>query len=338
MGNSGLKRKTERRDNENKQLRNYNFETYGESITGNCPLCGEEKFSSWRFELLLCKSCSIVFSPKVWTLGIEEQMEDKFFGSHYVERKVSFWVDLFEGLNNRRVIRRLARLHLTGKRLLEIGVGSGSFLSYARKAGFYVTGCDLSPSISRKVEQRHGIPVRCCKIEDLAEGERYDIVVANHVLEHVQRPISFLSSINRVLNEGGVVHIAVPNLRCWEARLPGWIGYQPYHLLYFSPETLKIAIEQAGLYLEKSITHESFSGWFLAILRTCLGLITRRFKRSSKDGILQTAVPRKTPSLMEHIYRSTMVLSGSILYPFRRFQSMLGRGDELVCIARKGNM
>ncbi|MCX7858354.1 MAG: class I SAM-dependent methyltransferase, partial [Deltaproteobacteria bacterium] len=304
----------------------------------NCPLCGEEKFSYWRFGLLLCKSCSIVVSPKVWSSGIEEQMEDKFFGSHYVERKTSFWVNLFEGLNNRRVIRRLARLHLTGKWLLEIGVGSGSFLSYARKAGFHVTGCDLSPNISRKVEQQYGISVRCCKIEDLMEDERYDIVVANHVLEHVQRPISFMSSINRVLNDGGVVHIAVPNLRCWEALLAGWIGYQPYHLLYFSPETLKIAFEQAGLYLEKTITQESFSGWFLAILRTCLGLITRRFKRSSKDGILQTAAQRKTTSVLDHMYRSTMVLSGLTLYPFRRFQSMLGRGDELVCIARKRNM
>jgi hypothetical protein len=39
-------------------------------------------------------------------------------------------------------------------------------------------------------------------------------------------------------------------------------------------------------------------------------------------------------SLVEHPYRLAMVAAGAIIWPLRRVQGTLGRGDELVMVAR----
>jgi hypothetical protein len=39
-------------------------------------------------------------------------------------------------------------------------------------------------------------------------------------------------------------------------------------------------------------------------------------------------------SLVEHPYRLAMVAAGAITWPLRRLQGALGRGDELVMVAR----
>jgi len=98
-------------------------------------------------------------SPVVWQELADVRMEEKYFGECYVQRKASLWVKWFEAHNNRRILGRLASLPLSGARLLEIGVGSGSFLAAARAAGYDVMGCDLSPAICRMVEYNHGVTI-----------------------------------------------------------------------------------------------------------------------------------------------------------------------------------
>ena len=67
-------------------------------------------------------------------------MVDEWFGETY-QANSSFWVVLFEKRNNRKTLSRLAQAKPLGLRLLEIGVGSGSFLNAARSEGYDVMGC-----------------------------------------------------------------------------------------------------------------------------------------------------------------------------------------------------
>lgn len=39
-------------------------------------------------------------------------------------------------------------------------------------------------------------------------------------------------------------------------------------------------------------------------------------------------------SLVEHPYRLAMVAAGAVTWPLRRLQGVLGRGDELLMVAR----
>jgi SAM-dependent methyltransferase len=45
------------------------------------------------------------------------------------------------------------------------------------------------------------------------ESERYDFVIASHLLEHLSQPFLFLQEMVRVTKEGGVIFIALPDRR-----------------------------------------------------------------------------------------------------------------------------
>jgi 2-polyprenyl-3-methyl-5-hydroxy-6-metoxy-1,4-benzoquinol methylase len=302
-----------------------------------CPLCGGQAFKPYRLGLLRCASCQLVLSPLIWQPQTNERMEEEWFGEGYEARKSSVWVDWFEAWSNRATLARLDFAPATqqGKRLLEIGVGSGSFLKAAREKGFAVMGCDLSVPLCRRVERECGVAMHCGLLSDLPGDGKFDVVVMNHVLEHVQQPVEFLKDVLRLLAPGGVLHIAVPNIDCWEARLSGWTSYEPYHLTYFNRQTLQRAVTAAGLASEKCLTDDSFSGWFLAVLRTILGVNRAHgaVTRPVAASVSRHSDRRSWP--VEHAYRLAMVLAGGGLWPLRWLQGKLGYGDELVCIAQK---
>lgn len=301
--------------------------------THRCPLCGGCRFQEWRLGLNKCISCGLVVSPMIWQSQINEQMEDTWFGEDYEPEK-SYWVQRFESWNNRRTLVRLETSSAKKSRLLEVGVGTGSFLRAAQQQGFDVSGCDLSATLCQRVENKYGINIHCGPLSELRGEEPFDVVVMNHVLEHVQQPVAFMRDVASLLSADGMVHIAVPNIACWEARLPGWTSFEPYHLSYFDPETLRRAVETTGLAVAQIGTHDSFSGWFLAALRTAVGINKDHEALVRPKPTDNARASRERTVIVEHAYRLAMLCSGGITWPLRTWQARIGVGDEVVCIAR----
>ncbi len=301
-----------------------------------CPICAGSTFHSYKLGLVQCSFCDVVLSPSVWQQGANKAMEEKFFGEDYISAS-SVWVELFESWNNKKTLARVARSHSPGHRLLEIGVGSGSFLNAARTSGYEVMGCDLSGPICRQVRHKYGITTHNVPVTTLMGRKNFDVIVMNHVLEHTNEPIELLRGVEQLLTPDGLLHIVVPNIACWEATLSGWVSYEPYHLTYFTPQTLKKTISATGLEMISFFTYDSFSGWFLALLRTAL-----RVNRAGgtvtllRNSLIKHVKHRS--SILEHAYRIAMVLFGGAIWPLRWLQSKLGYGDEMVCIARKKDL
>ena len=79
---------------------------------------------------------------------------------------------------------------------------------------------------------------------------RADLLIASHVLEHSEDPVSLVRQMAMLVRTGGELVLEVPNVNCWGARIFGssWDGwYLPYHRLHFSRASLKGVIERAGL-------------------------------------------------------------------------------------------
>jgi 2-polyprenyl-3-methyl-5-hydroxy-6-metoxy-1,4-benzoquinol methylase len=304
-------------------------------IINDCPLCGYGQTHSRPTGLLMCKKCGLVFAPGIWEPRANEAMEDEWFGESW-QPDASFWVRWFESWNDRRTLRRLDKYKSRGNSLLEVGVGSGSLLRTAQRLGFTVMGSDLSKPITMRVERDIGIAMHCGHLSELTDARQYDVIVTNHILEHVSDPVGFLREVLRLLKPDGIVHIVVPNVACWEAKFPGWVSYQPYHLIYFNPDTLTRCVMQSGLQVEEVTTYESFSGWFLAVLRTLLRLSQESaapaYVSAKREGAADP--PRRHP-IAEHAYRLSMVVVGLCIWPLRKLQGHLHRGDEVVLIARK---
>ncbi len=74
-------------------------------------------------------------------------------------------------------------------------------------------------------------------------------------------------------------------------------------------------------------SHEPFSGWFLALLRSALS------RGSVRAPIVGGSVPRKRPPLIEAGYRVAMLFTGVITYPLRIYQGSRLAGEGLVVVA-----
>ncbi|HLK35567.1 MAG TPA: class I SAM-dependent methyltransferase [Polyangiaceae bacterium] len=300
----------------------------GESrVTLSCPVCGATSYRGFRFGLSVCTKCNLVVDPEAIAASEAQSLlqEDWF---DVPDAAHSGWVRLFEAWNNRRTMARIRRHRPAPARVLECGIGSGSLLVAMREAGYEVHGCDLSPRVAEYVRGSFGIDVTTGDPSTIREGG-FDVVVMNHVLEHSARPRDMLASVVRRTSPGAVFHLAVPNVASWDAHLPGWTSYEPYHLIYFSPETLGAVAAQVGLHALELTTFEPFSGWSLALLRTALRSRSRGSPGRS-DG------PRtfERSAAVQNAYRITTLAVGGALYPLRRTQAALGAGEEVILIAR----
>jgi SAM-dependent methyltransferase len=88
------------------------------------------------------------------------------------------------------MLERLATLHgLRGRRLLDVGCGTGkSFAPFLRR-GYDVVACDVSPAMAARARMRApGVPVHVCDVRALPVLGRFDLVCClddglNHLLD-----------------------------------------------------------------------------------------------------------------------------------------------------------
>ena len=96
-----------------------------------------------------------------------------------------------------------------GGRVLDVGCGVGATTRLLREAGFAAEGTDPSP---RFLPREEGFFVAdFCRRTELPGGA-YGATGANAVLEHVPDPRAFLDEMMRVVEPGGHVIVASPNL------------------------------------------------------------------------------------------------------------------------------
>lgn len=158
----------------------------------------------------------------------------------------------YSGLLERRRIMLIR--HLDGMepgRLLEIGCGDGSFLSAARELGWEVTGVDSDPQAAQAAREKHDIVVQVRSFEDCNFPlEHFDLIVMNHVIEHVLDPVTLLVSCAAILRTDGVLLLVTPNSEGLGHSVFGrnWRGLEPpRHLQIFSPGALAKTTQGTGL-------------------------------------------------------------------------------------------
>lgn len=148
-------------------------------------------------------------------------------------------------------------------RVLDVGCGFGETLGYHKARGCDVYGVEADENISR-VAEKYGFNVHVGLFDpEQYESDFFDYVTLNQVIEHVVDPVQALQGIARVLKPGGMAILSTPNANGWGAKLFGtrWINWHaPYHLQYFSKESMRIAAEKSELYIESVKTLTS-SEW-----------------------------------------------------------------------------
>jgi SAM-dependent methyltransferase len=125
-------------------------------------------------------------------------------------------------------------------RVLELGCGLGHLLGWLVDQ-YEVFGTDINPwALFQASKNVPGGRYLLLSAEDLGAfpKDTFQVVIAKHVVEHLENPEAAISEISRVLAPGGLLLLATPNMNSLTraVKKEQWIGYQdPTHISLWSP-------------------------------------------------------------------------------------------------------
>lgn len=136
-----------------------------------------------------------------------------------------------------------------GKKLLDIGCGTGDFIQFAQKKGLKIFGIEPNQKaieIAKNKISREGE-----FFDELSDtDETFDSITLWHVLEHIPDLNRTLIEIKSKLKSEGELIIAVPNYKSFDAKFyqSFWAAYDvPRHLWHFSPEDFDRLMNHHGM-------------------------------------------------------------------------------------------
>jgi SAM-dependent methyltransferase len=140
--------------------------------------------------------------------------------------------------------------------VLELGCGTGEFLSLAAACGHRAIGIDFSDAAVAVARER-GLSAVCGGFEDLRHhvgaDVRFDAVMMFHVLEHVATPDSIFAEIARWIRPDGRLFLSCPGPRRFTrliteqqlGRSDYW-DYPPQHVLRWTLPALRAIVGRHG--------------------------------------------------------------------------------------------
>lgn len=219
--------------------------------------------TSW--EIVRCRSCGFGWtSPSLpeeeilgyypdWYMG-DTRRTIQEYQSGQLARSRSWRIEVEK-------VRHVEEFQPSGT-ILDVGCGDGKFLWGMDPSRWERTGVERGTEIMQLVS-RHFPDVEWIGgdiYSPLLDGRQFDVATFWHVLEHLPRPRRVLRRVSELVRPGGWVIIALPNLESTQAHLfrRNWFAFDevPRHLFHFSPRSLEILLEEAGL---RVVSHRLYS-------------------------------------------------------------------------------
>jgi SAM-dependent methyltransferase len=173
----------------------------------------------------------------------------------------------------------LAAVPVASRRILDLGCGTGS-LGRAVKARQMaeVTGVTYSTTEADKARPHlDRVIVSDLNTFNPIDLGRFDCIVCSHVLEHLYWPAEVLRSVHPVLEPGGRLVVALPNLLVWRQRVRFLCGQFRYtdgglmdstHFRFFDWSTARALVAGAGF---REVSADADGGFPLARLLPGIG-------------------------------------------------------------------
>lgn len=247
----------------------------------NCPICdgNKTKFLGWRggeahreglgvkCRIVKCKNCYSIFpNPMPYPSGKDiryANTEDYFENVMRIDpdERISFGTQLVKEAEQ--------FLGFRGK-FLDVGCGRGEIVKAAKTLDWNAKGCDISEQYIDYARKKYEIDAYTGTVEDLKfDKNSFDFISLVEVIEHLYNPLKTISELHRIIKKDGVLYLSTPNEESiyqtfgnlyYKFRGKKWVvnlcpTWNLYHILGFSPRSIKYLLENNGFKVEKVVVY-----------------------------------------------------------------------------------
>lgn len=186
-------------------------------------------------------------------------------------------------------------------RILDIGAGTGEFLSVAKQNGWETIGVEPSDK-AKQIAINKGVSF----VESIAqlEGSSFDVITMWHVLEHVPDLDHQIKELKRLLKPTGSLIIAVPNFKSFDAQFYGkfWAAYDvPIHFWHFSKTAIQKLFQKEQMELVK-ILPMKFDSFYVSLLSEKYKTGRMNFIKAFFIGLWSNIKAQSDLEYSSHIY------------------------------------
>lgn len=229
--------------------------------------------------IMVCTNCglgqTLDFKPNIGEYHRDE--------TYIKERKQ------FENIFSKRV--EIISKFKTSGNVLEIGSSTGVLLEMLKKKGWNVLGIEPSKASAEFAKEQEIETLNTTFEKAKLKSASYDLVIMNHVLEHMDDPTMILRKIRMALKNEGYLFIDIPNFSSFSSKI--FKGRWKYlltgeHKWHFTEKSLKLLLEKSGFTVERTQTFSGIWGYGNPLLEIFQSLFS--FKIRFFTNIL-TALP-----------------------------------------------
>ncbi len=158
----------------------------------------------------VCMTCGLVQRVRATFLGLSSYYEEDY--ANYYERPGT---EAFHFKRYQQLVGWMkdhVNENFAFSTVLDVGCGQGWAMD-AMSASFpNIDIYGIEPSkFNATIARKKGHKVYLGKIEDLEIDKKFDLIYSNNVLQHVNDPVAFLTSIKELTSENGVIIITCPD-------------------------------------------------------------------------------------------------------------------------------
>lgn len=201
-----------------------------------------------------CNNCHLIYyTPQPTPQELEEFYSSETYRSEFAEGLMSgseFATNRY--LQFEKALKKYAPqiLNQSSRKLLDIGCGTGDFLKVAQQNHWQVSGTEISSKAAQLASKNIDAQIYGGDIAGINfHGQKYDVVTAYHVIEHLPDPVTFLMQAKKLLKPNGILFLETPNISGigfkvtkakWSHIIP------PEHIIYFQPKSLSFTLKKAN--------------------------------------------------------------------------------------------
>jgi 2-polyprenyl-3-methyl-5-hydroxy-6-metoxy-1,4-benzoquinol methylase len=242
------------------------------------------------FDIRLCRHCRYSFTdPQPAPEEIGKYYESTEYVSHSDTTRgiINKLYHIVRKKNTNNKLKLVNRLSPVPSGLLDVGCGTGYFLSACRQNGRQAEGVEINDGARAIAAARTGQPVYPSMDALEATGRRFDVITLWQVFEHLHQPDDSFARLKRLLKPSGKLIMALPNRASADAVHYGayWAAYDvPRHLSHFSPRSIRRLATKHQMKIEE-IVPMKFDAYYVSMLSE--GLKGRGKFRALLNGFRQ---------------------------------------------------